>query len=129
MSRELEADNASTALDGNPTQVRILVEGTPRNVHPTVQTNLLSIAREALLNALRYARAKSVELDIRYSQRMLRLRVRDDGVGLDSEFRLEGRRVGHYGLLGMRERARSIGGQFEFWSRIQHGTEVEVTVP
>jgi signal transduction histidine kinase/ligand-binding sensor domain-containing protein len=129
MTRELEAENASTTIDGYPTQVRIMVEGTPRNVHPTVQANLLSIAREALLNAFRHARAKSVELDIDYSRRMLRLRVRDDGVGLDSKLQIDGRRTGHYGLPGMRERARTIGGKFEFWSRIQQGTEVEVTVP
>jgi signal transduction histidine kinase len=129
MTRELEADNASTTIDGYPTQVRIMVEGTPRNVHPTVQANLLSIAREALLNAFRHARAKSVELDIDYSRRMLRLRVRDDGVGLDSKLQIDGRRTGHYGLPGMRERARTIGGKFEFWSRIQQGTEVEVIVP
>src|ERR1700730_10092090 len=93
MSQELEADNASTTIDGYPTQVRILVEGTPRNVHPTVQANLLSIAREALLNAFRHARAKNVELDIDYSRRTLRLRVRDNGVGLDSNLKIEGRRT------------------------------------
>jgi signal transduction histidine kinase/ligand-binding sensor domain-containing protein len=128
MTRELEADHAST-IDSYATQVRIMVEGTPRNVHPTVQANLLSIAREALLNAFRHASANSIELDIDYSRRMLRLRVRDDGVGLDSKLQIEGRRTGHYGLPGMRERARTIGGKFEFWSRIQRGTEVEVTVP
>src|SRR5260370_36841889 len=129
MTRELEADNASTAIDGYPTQVRIMVEGTPRNVHSTVQANLLSIAREALLNAFRHARAKSVELDIDYSRRMLRLRVRDDGVGLDSKLQIEGRRTGHYGLPGMRERAGSVGGKFESCGGIQHGTEVKATVP
>jgi signal transduction histidine kinase/ligand-binding sensor domain-containing protein len=129
MTRELEADHASTTLDGSPTQVRITVEGTPRKVHPTVQSNLLSIAREALLNAFRHARAKIVELDIDYGPRILLLRVRDDGVGLDSKILTEGRRPGHYGLPGMRERARNIGGKFEFWSRIHQGTEVEVTVP
>jgi signal transduction histidine kinase len=89
----------------------------------------VSIAREALVNAFRHARAKSVELDIRYSRKMLRLRVRDDGVGMDSKVQIEGGRPGHYGLPGMRERARSIGGKFESWSEIHQGTEVEVTVP
>jgi len=71
--RELEADQASTTIDGSPTQVRIWSKGTHAN-DPTVQANLLSIAREALLNAFCHARAKSVELDIDYSQRILLLR-------------------------------------------------------
>jgi nitrate/nitrite-specific signal transduction histidine kinase len=57
------------------------------------------------------------------------LRVRDDGEGIDPKVRQEGRRTGHWGLPGVRERARRIGAQLDFWSEAGAGTEVQLTVP
>ncbi len=129
MGRELEADNGNTTGSNDPAKFRVLVEGTPRHVHPTVQDNFYRITREALSNAFCHARASQIEVDIRYSRRMLRLRVRDDGIGMDPRLLFGRGRAGHWGLPGMRERARSIGGHFELWSEVGQGTEVEVTVP
>lgn len=108
---------------------RVLVEGTPRRLHPVVRDDLYRIAREAVRNAFRHAEATAIELDIRYDERLFCLRVRDDGAGIDPHVLDLGRRRGHYGLPGMRERATSIGGQFEIWSEVRRGTEIEVTVP
>jgi signal transduction histidine kinase len=108
---------------------RVLVEGTPRRLHPVVRDDLYRIAREAVRNALRHAYARNIELDIRYGKEALRLRVRDDGDGIGPTVLSSGRRKGHYGLPGMRERATSIGGQFEIWSEFRRGTEIEVTIP
>lgn len=60
---------------------------------------------------------------------MLRLRVRDNGIGMNPDFIARGGREGHWGFAGMRERAKSIGGRLEVWSEPKRGTEVELTVP
>jgi signal transduction histidine kinase len=129
VGRELEAENSNAVSPAVPAKIRVVVEGTARPVHPTVQDNLYRIAREAMSNALSHAQAGLIEVEIRYGRRMLRLRIRDDGRGMDPGLVLEGGRAGHWGLPGMRERTRSIGGHFELWSEIRQGTEIEVTIP
>jgi nitrate/nitrite-specific signal transduction histidine kinase len=57
------------------------------------------------------------------------LRIRDDGQGIDPKVQKEGRRAGHWGLPGVRERAQRIGAQLDFWSEAGVGTEVQLTVP
>jgi nitrate/nitrite-specific signal transduction histidine kinase len=57
------------------------------------------------------------------------LRVRDDGNGIDPKVFEEGRRSGHWGLPGMRERATALGGQLHVWSESGAGTEIELTIP
>ena len=105
------------------------VEGTPRNLHPLLRDEIYRIAAEALRNAFRHAKARRIESEILYEERQLRLRVRDDGKGLDpGVLRGEGR-PGHYGLLGMRERATLIGARLDVWSKGDSGTEIELTVP
>jgi signal transduction histidine kinase len=94
-----------------------------------VQDEVYRIAREVLRNAFRHARARQIEAEIRYDDRSLRLRIRDDGKGIDPGVLEEGERPGHWGLLGMRERAKRIGAQLDFWSEAGAGTEVELTVP
>jgi signal transduction histidine kinase len=66
---------------------------------------------------------------IPYDSRQLRLRVRDDGKGIDPGILRAGGRAGHYGLPGMRERADRFGGKLEFWSEAEAGTEAMLTVP
>jgi signal transduction histidine kinase/ligand-binding sensor domain-containing protein len=108
---------------------RVLIEGTPRRLHPVVRDDLYRIAREAVRNAFRHADAQQIELDIRYDEGVFRLRVRDDGSGVDPQILSSGQRKGHYGLPSMRERAVNIGGQFDIWSELRRGTEIEVTIP
>jgi signal transduction histidine kinase len=80
-------------------------------------------------NAFRHAHASRIEVDIRYDVRMLRLRVRDNGIGIDPTLLQHGGLDGHWGLPGMRERANSVGGRLGVWSEINRGTEIEVTIP
>ena len=68
-------------------------------------------------------------MEIRYDERILRLRVRDNGIGMDSQLLSEGGRHGHWGLPGMKERAKSIGAHLEIESGPRQGTEVELTIP
>ena len=81
------------------------------------------------MNALSHSEGQHVEVEITYDGKQFRLRVRDDGRGIEPEILERGGRDGHWGLQGMRERAQKIGGQLEFWSKPGSGTEVELTVP
>ena len=84
--------------------------------------------REAVRNAFRHAQALHIEAEISYGERALRVRVRDYGRGIDPAVVEEGR-TGHYGLPGMRERAKRIGAGLNVWSGVGSGTEVELEVP
>ena len=106
----------------------VSVEGAPRELHPILRDDIYRIAREAVGNAFRHAEASKIEAEITYGERLLRLRIRDDGKGIDPKL-LDAGRDGHWGLPGMRERAQQIGGQLEMWSEGGVGTEVELRVP
>jgi signal transduction histidine kinase/streptogramin lyase len=129
LGQELGAEDIDREKQATPVAFRVLVEGEPQRVHAVLYDDLCRIASEALRNAFRHAHANRIEVDIRYDHRMLRLRIRDDGVGMDPKLLTPVGRDGHWGLPGMRERATRIGGHFEVWSQINRGTEVEVTIP
>jgi signal transduction histidine kinase len=119
-----------TARSGNDSiPFRVDVAGVPRTLHPIVRDEIYRIAGEALRNAVRHAEAKQIEVELWYDERQLRLRVRDDGKGIDPKFLGESGHAGHYGLPGMRERAMVIGGKLAVWSAPDSGTEVEVSIP
>jgi signal transduction histidine kinase len=106
-----------------------VVEGHPRELHPMVVEETYSIGREALLNAFTHSGGQNVEVELTYDPRQFRLRIRDDGRGIDPEVIEAGGRADHWGLQGMRERAKRIGAQLYLWSRPGAGTEVELKVP
>jgi len=107
---------------------RVLVEGAPRNVRPNIQSDIYRIARESLGNAFRHAQARHIETEITYGE-SLRLRFRDDGKGIHPGVVEHGGRPGHWGLSGMRERAKQIGARLEIWSELGAGTEIELSIP
>jgi signal transduction histidine kinase/ligand-binding sensor domain-containing protein len=125
----LGEDLAAHQANGSFTKFRVEVEGTPRAVHPVLSDEVYRIAGEALRNAFVHAHARRVEVEIRYDRRHLRLRVRDDGKGIDSSILRQGGRSGHFGLRGMRERAKMIGARLDIWSERDSGTEVELRIP
>ena len=117
--------------DGKPNErveFRVIVEGQPRPLRPLLRDDVYRIGREALINAFRHARAKSIEIEINYSFSQLRIVVRDDGCGIDPQLLGKGR-DGHWGLSGMRERADRIGSRLHLSSSPLAGTEVELRVP
>jgi signal transduction histidine kinase/ligand-binding sensor domain-containing protein len=126
VGKELAAHQKT--VDGNAIDFLVEVEGPPQDLHPILRDEVYRITGEALRNAFRHARAQQIEVEIRYDARKLRVRVRDDGAGIDPSVLQEGREK-HYGLPGMRERAKAIGGQLEVWSEEGAGTEVELTIP
>jgi predicted ATPase/GAF domain-containing protein len=107
---------------------RISVEGSPRDLNPIVRDDIHRIAREALRNAFRHAQAAQIEAEVTYGVREVRLRIRDDGKGIDTSH-LSGGRARHWGLTGMRERAEQIGARLNLWSKVGAGTEVELCIP
>jgi signal transduction histidine kinase len=107
---------------------RVIVEGEQRPLHPLLRDDVYRIGREALINAFRHARAKQIEVELKYSPSELRILVRDDGRGIEPHI-LKSGRDGHWGLSGMRERAEQIGGRFHVYSSPTAGTEVELSVP
>jgi signal transduction histidine kinase len=106
---------------------RLTVEGEPRDLHPIIRDEIYRIAREGIRNAFSHSRAGHIEIELTYSDRAIRVRIRDDGKGIPPEVLDDGRR-GHYGLCGMRERAKQIGGKLDIWSRLGAGTEIELNV-
>jgi len=108
---------------------RVAVEGESRDLHPIIRDEIYKIAAEALRNAFQHAQARQVEVEIRYDNKQFRLRVRDDGGGVDLKVLAGDGREGHYGMHGMRERTEVIGGKLEIWSQFDAGTEVELTIP
>src|SRR5215213_586065 len=120
---------AEETSKGRDAIFKMVVEGHARDLHPLVLEECYCIGREAIINALTHSDGQHVEAEIAYDSRQFRLRVRDDGRGIDPKILEAGGRSGHWGLQGMHERAQKIGGQLKFWSRPETGTEVELTVP
>ena len=108
---------------------RVAVEGQSRNLHPILRDEIYKIAAEALRNAFHHARAKQIEVEIRYDNEQFRLRVRDDGKGMDPAILSSQSAEGHYGLPGIRERAKIMGARLTVWSEVDAGTEVELRLP
>jgi signal transduction histidine kinase len=119
----LQSDN------GLVPRVRVLLEGKQRELNPVLRDEIYGIAREALRNAFRHAKAQKIEAEISYCDSEFLLHVRDDGSGIDPVVANQGARAGHWGLPGMRERAKSFGGKLEVWSEHGAGTEIKLMVP
>jgi len=124
LGEQLAAEASATSVG-----MFVEVEGTPWNLHPIVHDEIYRVASEALRNAFRHAQAKQIEVEFRYDERQLRLRVRDDGKGMDATFLAAEGRAGHFGLHGMRERAKLMGGKLTVWTAAQSGTEIELIIP
>jgi ligand-binding sensor domain-containing protein/signal transduction histidine kinase len=120
---------ADETAPGREATFKTIVEGSVRELNPMVLEESYSIGREALINALAHSGGLHVEVEIMYDPREFRLRIRDDGRGVDPRILENGGRPGHWGMQGMRERAQGMGAQLGLWSRPGSGTEVELLVP
>ena len=107
--------------------IDVAVEGEARGILPTTRDEVYRISAEALRNAFRHAQAKRIEVEIRYGKDEFQVRIRDDGKGIGTD--VSGRGAGHFGLYGMRERAKVIGANLEVWSSLDSGAEVQLTLP
>jgi signal transduction histidine kinase/streptogramin lyase len=104
------------------------VGGTPRELPGDVARNLLRICQEAVSNAVAHARAKHLQVSLLFETKFVALQIIDDGCGFDPQ-KPPSDGIGHFGLIGMRERAQKLGGKFDVKSRLGGGTRVTVEVP
>ena len=102
------------------------VTGKPFRLEPHTETTLYRIVQEALNNAAAHAGACQVHIRIDFNRELLTLEVEDDGVGFEEHKTADKNRMG---LIGMRERAKSIGGRLSIRSRPGSGTKVSLTLP
>jgi signal transduction histidine kinase len=121
VARELRVDDS--------VNFSILVEGHPRDFHPPVKEELCRIAHEALTNSFHHSKASRIEVGLDYSFARFRMQCRDNGSGIEPSVLKDGGRDGHWGLIGMKERASTIGATLEIWSSAESGTEIGVTLP
>jgi len=119
----------SSSAEGDLPAFRVTVEGAWQPLSPVLQDEVYRIAREILRNAFHHAHASRVELEIAYAPQFFRLRIRDNGKGIDRKVLEQGSRQGHWGMPGIRERAKRIGARLRLWSEPGAGTEAELTVP
>jgi signal transduction histidine kinase/ligand-binding sensor domain-containing protein len=113
----------------HPAKFQVNVQGSRRELHPIVREEGFLIAREAITNAFRHSAAKEIEVEITYGEEAFRIRIRDDGLGINAPIQTVARKSGHYGVVGMRERATKLGGHLEIWSKPEAGCEVDFEVP
>ncbi|MDQ2835135.1 MAG: histidine kinase [Acidobacteriota bacterium] len=125
LSTDLGAAAAEFAMI-YPARFELTVIGKARGLDTVVAEELYRVGREALYNAFRHARATSIEVQLTYGSREMKLNLRDDGVGISVEVMRHGALEGHFGLPGMAERAKKIGARLSIFTREGGGTEIEV---
>jgi ligand-binding sensor domain-containing protein len=120
--------SARRLTENTGTHAQIRVSGPYRRIDPAIEGNLLRIGQEAINNAVKHARAGLIDVGLEFDPGIVRLSVRDDGCGFDGNGSSPSEE-GHFGLLGMRERATQIGGKLTVSSDRGSGTEISVEVP
>jgi signal transduction histidine kinase len=119
---------AEDGLRGAGITLDYTVEGVPRPLDPAVETVVFRVEQEAIANVVKHAAARTVRLGLSYGARGVRLSVNDDGRGfaVESDFHAYG---GHWGLLGMWERASQIRAKLSVRSAPGQGSEIVIRVP
>jgi signal transduction histidine kinase len=113
---------------GSSLRVEMKAHGRVRPLPETVEENLLHIAQEALTNVIKHSGATLTEIDLDYGPKNVVLKVKDNGKGFDLDD-CAGPREGHFGLLGITERAKRLHGEIAFSSAPDAGTTVRVQIP
>jgi signal transduction histidine kinase/ligand-binding sensor domain-containing protein len=121
------AQAAKQIAEAKAIKLKLKLDKGPIELSPEVQYNLLRIASEAVNNSVKHSGAKTIEVVLQCSQDALQLSVKDDGAGFSRE---NGNvRPGHYGLIGMKERAAQIGATLNLTSEPGRGTTISVLLP
>ena len=135
LDEALDQEITRYSNDG-PEDGKLVVVGRPRALRRDVQTALLRIAQEAMTNARKHAQASTVEIEVAYLPGIVRLRVTDDGRGIDHATRPAGADGGGFGLAGMEQRVQQLFGTLEVragagatGTGTGAGTVVEATIP
>jgi signal transduction histidine kinase len=118
-----------SVLAGAPVALDFAVSGKRRPLTPDLETTALRIGREAVVNALKHADARNVNVRLEYDARLLRLQIRDDGSGMQNGVAEAAAADGHLGIAGMKARAQSTAGTMEIASEPGRGTTIRVSLP
>ncbi len=113
---------------GSSLNVKTQIVGDASSLPEKVAHHVLRMAQEAVNNVVKHAAASTVEVSLTVEPKQLELRIQDDGRGFDPEGMLLSSQA-NFGLMGMRERAERLGGEFVLRSRRGHGTELSCVVP
>jgi signal transduction histidine kinase len=132
----LEGQDLAAALEsgtriwtaGSGIDVKVEVSGPQQPLPEEMEQNLLRIAQEAVTNIVKHADARSIWIKLHTEARRLYLRVVDNGRGFEQGGAFSAQ-DGHFGLIGMRERAERLGGELKLTSHPGEGTQLEVTAP
>lgn len=121
-------DGARMWTAGSEIGLDVDVKGGPTELPEEVSHHVLRIAQEGVANVLKHAGASQVALSLRVEEKLLKLKVGDDGRGFEPETAFASSH-GHFGLIGMRERAERLGGELRVESHPGVGTTLDLTVP
>lgn len=124
LAAELAASARQLTLPSDA-RLKVFIERTPQQLPAYVEYNLLRIAQEAITNAVKHAGARTIEVTLQVLPDVLRIAVQDDGSGFLSQEPA----TDHFGLVGMKERAKEIGADFSVRSEPQMGTTIVVDFP
>jgi signal transduction histidine kinase len=116
-------------IAGSNVEVSLDITGAENPLSQDMEQHLLRIAQEAVANVLKHAGAKRIWVKLHTEARRIYLRIVDDGRGFEQQDDVFSGLGGHFGIIGMRERAERLGGELRLESRPGEGTQVEVTVP
>ena len=123
-------DLLDEARNASGTGARLIVSGWPTPLDPGVELAAYRIVQEALTNARRHAPGAAVDVELRYTDERLYVRIRDNGPGPQPASSPDGvALVGSHGLLGMRERAAAVGGALHIGPAPGGGFLVEAALP
>ena len=120
------ADAARQLVQEHDIKLKLNLDDRRQELPAEVKYNLLCIVQEAITNSIKHAGARMIEVALTCSANDLRLSVRDDGQGMSRGD--DSGRAGHYGIIGMKERASQIGAELEVASAPGRGTKVSVRV-
>jgi signal transduction histidine kinase len=109
--------------------VTVAVSGPSRRFPSSVEHHLLRIGQEAITNAIKHGHAHHIGVTMDYAEKQLVLRIKDDGGGFIPEKALNVAKEGHFGLQGLRDRARKIGAELKIFSEPGQGASVVLTLP
>lgn len=112
---------------GSP-ESSVAIQGHPNPLKAVVYEEAFRIGREAYINSLAHASATQIEIMVEYGNRAFCLRIKDDGCGIDEQTLSHGRE-GHWGLAGMKERAKAIGADLSIQSHTPGGTTIDLRIP
>jgi len=120
--------NSRQIANGTGIQLRVETLGEPLALSEVVEESLLRIGQEAMTNVVKHSNAKTVKIELQFSPKTVVLQIKDDGKGFVPET-CDGPRDGHFGLLGIRERAERLAGQVSITSAPGAGADVRVELP